>query len=288
MADIYDILVGSNAGRVELVPGMSWQDYRATVAMNPSSLVHGLESMKKLLWEWENPSPSTAAMAFGTACHTLCFEPKSFEQRYAFWSGGSRRTKEYREFAVDAWERGEKVLTAEEFEAVQRVALSLTAHEEVQGLIRSGKPEVSMFWSDCGVQCKGRVDWIAGPAASREALVDLKTANDVSERGRGRAFFRYHYDVKLGLYQRAIEKITGRLLPVCVVWVENKPPYDVVIDDGWIPQAVLDAGVEKALAVLRTLRRSLETRHWPGHGGPLWVPAYAMEDEIVEWHDDEN
>lgn len=283
MSEIYDIVPGN---RVELVPGMSWDDYRTVAGMNPSSLVHGLESMKKLVWEWEHPSPSTGPQEFGTACHTLCFEPKEFQKRYVFWTGGSRRTKAYREFAVDAWERHEKVLTEEEFEAVQRVALSITAHAEVQGLIRSGKSEVSLFWVEHGIQCKGRVDWITGEGASRHALVDLKTANDVSERGRGRAFFKYHYDVKLGLYQRGLEQITGLQLPVCVVWVENKPPYDVVIDDGWIPQPVLDSGVQKAMGVFRNLKRSLETHNWQGHGGPLYVPMWEMEDEIVEWHDD--
>lgn len=284
MTEIYDILDGTRTG---IETGLSWEDYWSIPAMNPSRLCAGLESMKKLFWEWGRESKSTPAMEFGKACHTLCFEPRQFEHRYAFWDG-SRRTSAYREFSVDAWEEGKRVLTTEEWEAIRQVSLALVAHAEVQELIRCGQAEVSVFVVEDGIQCKGRVDWLTGEGAERPALMDLKTANDVSEIGRGRAFFKYHYDVKLGLYQRWVSMVTGSHYPVCVVWVENKPPYDVVIDDGWIPQEVLDAGVRKAMDVFRRLKVSLKTRHWPGHGGPLWVPYGEMADELVEFHDEDD
>lgn len=280
MNEIYSVLNGT---RNEIVERYNWSEYRKAVGMNPSSLVHGLESMKKLKWEWDHPSKSTPAMAFGTACHTLLFEPREFEKRYAVWDGGSRRGKDYQDFKSDAFLERKKVLTEEEAEAAQEVAKSLLALEGVQDLIQSGQPEVAVFWTEGEMQCKGRLDWVTG---RKTAIVDLKTARDLSESGRGRAFFSLHYDVKLGLYQRAFEKVTGVRYPVCVIWVENKPPYDVVIDDGWIPQAVLDAGVEKAMGVFRQLRRSLQTREWPGHGGPLFVPNWEMQDQIVEFHDE--
>lgn len=284
MSIIYDIVGGT---RSELVMKMPWDEYRAVTAMNPSILVHGLESMKALHWAWCNPSPSTPAMEFGTALHTLCLEPREFTKRYAIWEG-SRRTKEYREYAVDAWEQKKRVLTGEELEQLQTLATAVLAHEELQGLIRSGQSEVAVFSSDCGVQCKGRIDWISGPEATAEVILDLKTSNNVSEVGRGKAFYKFHYDVKLGLYQRWVYQVTGRRLPVVICWAENKPPYDVVIDEGWIPQPVLDAGVMKAIGVFAKLTPCLESCIWPGHGGPLWTPNWEMDNDVQEWHDEQN
>ena len=283
---IYQVLDCARSSGLEF--GVPFRDYQtATVAMNPSSLVHGFESMRALKWHWDHPQPSSPSMAFGTAVHTMCLEPKKFEQQYAIWTEGSRRTMAYKDFAADSWLEGKKVLTEDESEAVQHAAIALVAHAEVQELVSCGVAEVAVYVHEtCGIQCKGRVDWITGAEAKRQAIVDIKTARDVTERGRGRDFFRYHYDVKLGLYQRWIEAVTGIHYPVCVVWIKNKPPYDVVIDDGWIPQAVLDQGVAKALRLFDELKRCLLKHEWPAPGGPLYVPTWEMVDDELTGFDE--
>lgn len=273
--------------RVGLETGVSWDDYRQFAAMNPSTLVIGLSSMRRLRWSWDHPSAPTAAQQLGSAVHTLCLEPREFERRYAHWEG-SRRTKEYREFAVDAWEQRKRVLTDEEWFTAQQIALSVVAHDGVRGLIKSGQAEVSVFTSELGIQCKGRIDWIAGEGAERQAIVDLKTASNVSSHARGRAFFQYSYDIKLGLYQRWVEKVTGVLYPVIVIWVETVPPYDVVLDDSQVVlEPVLANGVRKGLELFTRLRECLDTDQWPGPAGPMEVPYYAMSDELMEFHDED-
>src|SRR4030065_254515 len=104
MPEIYEIL--TDRPREEVVTKMPWSQYRKVVAMNPSTLVAGLGSMKELKLAWDHPGKSTAAMEFGTACHTLVFEPREFSSRYVSWDG-SRRGGEFKEFAPGALLAGE-------------------------------------------------------------------------------------------------------------------------------------------------------------------------------------
>jgi hypothetical protein len=273
MAGIRDILNGT---RVEAVKGVSWPDYRELVGMNPSTLVHGRKSMLALKHAWDHPRKDTPDFRFGRAVHTILLEPREFANRYTYWEG-ARRGNDYKAFAADAFLHGQEVLAEDEWYACQDMALRFVGDENVQTLIAMGAAEVTVFGVEETLQCRGRIDWVS---VSGDALMDLKTCRDL--RRRSRDFFAYDYDIKLGLYQRWLERATQVPRPVCVVWVEKAPPYDVVVE--MVPQPVLDQGVDKALRILRALRVAIETDTWPGIARgevlTLEVPNWAMEDDL--------
>ena len=73
MADIREILVGQAGGRNEVLEKRPREFYDHILGMNPSTLVHGLESMYRLHYFWDHPRPDSDAMQWGRAAHTLFF-----------------------------------------------------------------------------------------------------------------------------------------------------------------------------------------------------------------------
>lgn len=271
--DIREILDGD---RVDLVTGLSFEEYCKIPAMNPSTLVHGRKSMLALKHAWDNPRPDTPALALGRAVHTMCFEPRTFGTLYTCWDG-DRRTKAYKDFAADAYLRGLEVLKMEDWDACQKMGLAFVNDPRVRPFIAQGKPEVTVYGIDEGVQCRGRIDWVS---TAENAIVDLKTTRSLSRRHHD--FFSYHYDIKLALYQRWLGATRGLLPYVYVVWIEKAEPYDIAVDI--VPPPILELGLAHALRILKQLPRCIETDTWPGETNgeitAIEAPHWVMEDDL--------
>ncbi len=275
--------------RNQLIYDENWRDYRTATGMNPSTLVaafrrRGAVSMLHLKHAWENPRVDKAAWVFGRAVHTLAFEPYEFQHRYSAWDG-ARRGREYNEAVADAMLTGKQLLTADERDRAMGAAAALAGNTLAHPYTKSGKAEVTLFCGEGRIQCRGRVDWINGDPP---CLVDLKTTRDAAAGSFGNDFLAYHYDVKMGLYQRWLEKLTGSRYPVVLLCVESEPPHDATVVP--VPDAVLDKGVEKSLGVLRRLPRCIETDTWPGVANgeeyPLMLPAWYEMEELEAWSDE--
>lgn len=278
MRDIREIYGGTEN---RILEGQTWRAYRDLAAMNPSTLVYGLRSMRHLKDAWETTGKDSPAKHWGRAAHCLLLEPNEFTKRYATWSG-SRKTNDYKDFQAECYELGKEVLTEEEFENLLRASENCVKCEEVQCLIKSGKPEVTLLATEGPIQCRGRVDWIAGEIG---CLVDVKTTRHIEDRAFGRDFYNLQYDCKLGLYKRWLMKLTKRRWQVKVICIENQRPFDVVVRN--VPEATTDSGIAKMLPVLDRLQEALDTDVWHGVGNgqeqELYVPTWEMPEEQVEF-----
>jgi len=268
--------------RSELV-SMPWPEYLEFPALNGSVLVKGRKSMRHLKYAWDNDGEDTDAMRFGRLQHCLLFEPREVESRYRTWEG-RRAGKDYEAFCEDAALAGAEVVRAAgeySMQAALEAAPAFLGNTKVQALISAGQAEQTVLAVESALQCKGRIDWIS---TAEHVLTDLKTTNDIQERLFGTSFFRYGYDVKLGLYRRWLDRVTGERWPVQVIVLESKPPYDTAVMN--VPDAVLDSGVDKALRIIEKVWAAIETDQWPGVAGnefyPLYVPFYEMDSEETE------
>jgi len=275
MSEIASIIGGT---RKELAT-MTWDEYRAFSALNGSVIVKGLKSMRHLHHAWYDGERDTDAMQFGRLLHCLLLEPREVERRYRMWDG-RRAGNEYKAFVEGANADGAEVVKADgqySMEAALEATPNFFANTRVKELIKAGEAEKTVLCPESGLQCKGRIDWVS---TAEHVLVDLKTAAEIESRLFGASFFRYSYDIKLGLYQRWLQEITGEAWPVEVIVLESNPPHDVAVVP--IPHAVLDAGVEKALRVIDKVGDAIGSDHWPGIAGddfyPLSIPFYAMEE----------
>ncbi len=269
--------------RRELVH-MPWPEYCSFPALNGSVIVRGRKSLLHLKHEWEHGGEDTEAMQFGRLLHCLLFEPSEIENRYRSWVG-RRAGNDYESFCAEAEAAGAEVVRQSGEYSMDRAleaAQGFLCNSRVQALISAGQAEQTVLWTEEDVQTKGRLDWVS---TSEHVLVDLKSANDISDKLFGAAFFRYGYDLKLGLYRRWLQGVTGDRWPVEVIALESKPPYDVATIP--IPDAVLDSGVDKALAIIASVRQAIATDQWPGVAGnepyPLVVPFYEMAEETEDF-----
>lgn len=280
--------------RNEVVEHLAWDGYRESAGLNPSTITQAVRgktedgelilSMRALKWSWEHQRKDTDDFLWGRAVHCLLFEPRDFEKRYVRWEDGRvRRGKDYEAFRLDNW--GKDVLSASAYDSALEAAQAFVAKPLVQALIQEGQPEVTVFKVVDGIQCRGRLDWIRVPKLGR-VIVDLKSTKSVAPKSFGYDFFRYHYDIKLGLYRSWFDQIVrpAQATPVTVIALEKEPPYEITVNP--IPDAVLDYGAEKGRKIIKRVRQCIETGVWPGLDNDeefyLYVPHAEMEDiELV-------
>ena len=263
---------------------MPWDDYKAFPAINGSVLVKGRKSMLHLKHAWDKNGEDSDAMQYGRMVHCLLFEPREVSARYRAWDK-RRAGNDYELFCAEAAAAGAEVVRATgqySLESALTAVQGFLANKRVQALITAGKAEQSILCVENGIQCKGRLDWIS---TSEHVLTDLKTAAQVEPTLFGRSFFSFGYHIKLGLYRRWLDRVTGERWPVEVIVLESTEPHDVAVVP--IPDAVLDDGVDKALEIMARVKTAIEADHWPGVAGDdfmaLQVPYYAMAEETEEF-----
>lgn len=273
-----DRVLVDGGGRRELVEELPWRQYLdSAVGMNPSTIAYGMKSMLHLKSAWENPPDDSDDMLWGRAAHCLLFEPRDFANRYRPYAG-RRQGGAWDDFAAECWEKNIEPMTQKAWDSVQEAALSFVRDARVQEIIAAGKGEVTLFWPEGGIQCRGRVDWIS---TSADCLVDLKTTKNIEFRAFGKDFYLYKYDLKMGLYQRWLSKLTKRPWPVKIICLEKTKPYDVSVLP--IPDAVLERGCKKGLDILERLENCIRANDWPGvacgEEGYLDTPTWEMDDD---------
>lgn len=266
--------------RHELI-SMPWETYKGYPALNCSTIVKGKKSMLHLKHQWDHNSEDSDAMQWGRLVHCLLFEPAEVEDRYWEWEG-DRRGNEYKQKCERADRAGAEVVKAEgqySMATALPAAKGFLANSRVQELISAGQAEQTVLTVEPpDIQCKGRLDWVS---TGQHVMTDLKTTAEIEPEKFGKSFFNFAYDIKLGLYRRWLNSVTNDQWPVEVIVLESKPPYDVAVIP--VPDAVLDAGIEKGLALIAKVRDAIKTNEWPGVAGdqpmPLVVPYYVMREQ---------
>jgi len=282
--DLKEIL--TDKPRQEIVSGMTWDEYKGTLALNPSSICCCDKSELHVRYALLDGERDTPSLQKGRALHCALLEPQRFTEAYE--AADTRRTKKVVEAAA---ERGVELLLPQDFDVIVETALRASQNADLQRFIRAGQAEVSVFTSEYGCQCKGRLDWIS---AEPLAILDVKTAREIDERNFSRAFYHYHYDVKLGLYQRWLQRLMDvPNIPVYLLLVENQGPWDCAVvprcggEPVPIHDAVLMRGADKGLRWIERVKACLKWDVWPGVGDvddwSLQTPSWEMEDELEEF-----
>jgi len=236
--------------------------------------------MLDLKYRWDHGRPDTDDLRWGRAVHCALFEGREFPNRYSAWEG-RRAGKDYLKFADACWQNDKEILTTQQLATVIHASQQFPKKDGVRELIMAGRAEVTLLATENDVQCRGRVDWLA---TNLRRLVDLKTARAIDEPSFSNQFYDLHYDVKLGLYQRWLQKLTGESWGVTVIALEKTPPYDIIVYP--IADAVLDYGADKGLEVIWKVRKCIDTGEWPGkdegRDGELQTKPWHMPEADQE------
>jgi len=245
------------------VPGvtMRFSEYRAAPGCNYSTLKHMATSPMHYRHALENPPGENPAMLLGRATHTAVFEPERFQLEYAVWSA-SRRTNAYKEFAEECQAQGRSVLTDGEYSDVLAIRDSVRGIPVVARLLEKGRAETSLFWRnpETGVECKGRLDWIA----AEKAILDLKTTMSIDESWFASQTWKMRYFHQAAMYREgyAVSSTRGTILPFGIIAVERKPPHACRLF--WLDEDSMEMAHEEYVSWLERVRDCTETGVWPG------------------------
>lgn len=216
----------------------------------------------------------TDTLRIGRAVHTATLEPMQFLREYVLWEGGRRAGKAWEEFQAE--HEGKTILKPELYDPAVAMAEAIKAHPVAGALFTgAGRNELSIQWRhSSGMVCKARIDRLG------DALIDIKTARDITPHSFGAASIRYGYHVQLAYYADAVKAAGLGTLPVRLVVVEKAPPYDVVVYD--IDDAQLDLGRQEYERALQLIKDCRLTNSWPGqaplHPLLLKLPAWAQPE----------
>lgn len=256
---------------------MSFADYRAIDAVNPSSL--------KVLWNQSPlhyrealtaPDVETPSKKLGTAVHMAILEPERFDSFYQICPEGMKfNVKAGKEWLAEYGHL--PFLKYEEHQKCVAMRAAVEQHPKACRYIDAdGQVESVLQWIDTetGIECKGRPDLVLDDGT----LVDLKSARDAGPRLFGSQAAQLGYHFSMAMYRDALAEM-GRTPPrVLFVAVENEPPHDVVVYR--VPDDVLAQGREDYRNALAELAVCRNTDRWPGHGQELdlELPRWAMPD----------
>ena len=227
--------------------------YFSMPGLSASALCHGCKSMKAMRWYMTNETEPSAAMRWGNICHAALLEPDRFEQDFPVFDG-PKRGKDWQDFR-DA-NADKEIITAEECEQLLAMIEAVRSRKDAFDLLSDGDHEVSAFWQyeGCG-NCKGRMDVL-----NKNAIVDLKTTSDISKFQNTAA--QLLINVRVGWYQVGVREITGALLPVYIVSVEQKPPFDILVYE--YDAEALALGRDIAIKTARKYRECEKVSKFPG------------------------
>lgn len=201
---------------------MNFDDYRAAKGVNISYLKGFAKSPAHALIQ----RPQTAAMALGTAFHTLILEPEKFGHEYAVAPTCDRRTKEGKAIFADfeSTNTGKTILKAEDMESLEGMSKAVWGHSQASAAVSCGPVEQSLSWEIDGVACKGRPDVYA---AEVDLIIDLKKTKDASPKAFQSQTINLLYHWQAAFYCDAHKALTGRDATFSFVCVEDTEPYGV-------------------------------------------------------------
>jgi len=223
---------------------------------------------------YKNRPPTPAEeLVIGSATHTLTLEPEKFEREYIVAPPNmDRRTKDGKAAFSELEASGKQILSASQYELVSGMALSVRSNVTALELISGGNTEVSFDAELCGVQVKGRCDYLRS-----DGVADLKTTKSASPRGFTRSIVDYRYHVQAAIYTDLLEA-NGIFVPeFTFIAVEKTYPYAVGIYK--LDMDAIERGRSLYQRDLAIYKHCMEVNDWPAYPEEvvtLSLPSWAL------------
>lgn len=208
----------------------------------------------------DRPQAATEELYIGQATHTLTLEPEKFDDEFVIAPPGlDRRTKEGRAAAEQMAASGKQVLTYQQYELVQGMAVSVRSNQTALNYIMGGHAEVSFdaIWD--GVLVRGRCDYLRDDGV----VADLKTTRSAHPKSFTKSISDYRYHVQAAIYSDLLAD-NGIFVPEFVfIAVEKFYPFAVGIYT--IDEAGIDRGRQIYERDLAIYKHCSELGEWPGY-----------------------
>ncbi|MCY2928199.1 MAG: PD-(D/E)XK nuclease-like domain-containing protein [Planctomycetota bacterium] len=171
------------------------------------------------------PDFDRSAYLIGRAGHCRILEGRDpFSRRYAV--GGPINPKTGKPFgsntnAFAEWAaaQGRPVLTPEQAQLIENMAVGVAMSDRAVDLIVDGVAEGVVRADYGGVPCQIRIDWLN----PHRGIVDLKTCDDLTYFESDAR--RYGYAYQMAFYRAVLAEVIQESVPVHFIAIEKKEPF---------------------------------------------------------------
>jgi hypothetical protein len=227
----------------------------------------------------------TKPMSLGNLAHAMILEPHTVKNRFVVKPPGMTFSTKAGKAFRDSVAQGASIVSTEEFNAAQHQRNAVMRVAILRELLSSGKPEVSLFWTDAatGLQCKARPDWLHFTNRNKVIALDLKTISELGEKSVDRAITAYGYHRQRAHYVNGLRACGLNVEEFGFAFVTSSYPYIAVahlLDD-----ETLNQGHDEIDELLSTFADCTKTGHWPAFGDgfqPAGLMHWARRSQEVE------
>lgn len=243
----------------------SFEEYAAMSGVN-SSFLKDMEVPAVAIYNKENPKQENS-LTLGTVLHAMCEDYMLFTDTFAWgeYSLNSNKGVEAYHQIID--DNPEKIIIKQSvYEQAREMYKSLISVPRIKKILENippSKKELSLTWTEQGVECKGRLDTLCD-----DLLLDIKTTKNIHNFSR--ELTNYYYPLQITHYIAGAR--ANDISPTYVKWVvvSNQKPYMAAIFEP--SEATLRAGEAHRQKMLARYKECLKNEEWPG------IPAVQTVD----------
>jgi hypothetical protein len=236
----------------------TFPEYQRLRGINWSLLRAMQDSPAHFRYRKTHERADSPAMALGRAIHTAVLEPDRFLVEFSYYDGPRRAGEVWEKFA--AANAGRTILKPDEYEKVLDVRDAIRAHKVARRLLRWGRPEVTLQWTDpeTRLRLKARPDWLGAGGV----LLDLKSTRDIEMRSFSRLAVRMSYIEQLAFYRLGKRACGYEDGPAYLLAVEVEGPHDVGVFE--VEADALDTGEDTVRELLQRVKDYRHFKYPPG------------------------
>jgi exodeoxyribonuclease VIII len=218
----------------------------------------------------EQPREETKALRVGSAVHAFTLTPELAAASYAVAPDVDRRTKDGKDAwsAFTAQNEGKTILTADEWELINRVSQSMSAVIRKTGAHITAT-ELMLSVDYMGIKLKSAIDLVLEDETG-VWLYDLKTCEDSSPKGFLAAVRAYRYNLQNVFYRTVYEKaFNTKIAGFRFIATEKTPPTCSATYQ--IGPELLSYGYEDFIKAVELYKACTALNEWPGYPDEVQV-----------------
>lgn len=218
---------------------------------------------KYLSNQYKKPVRTPQYFIFGSSFHTYILEPGKIQNEIIckpkFIGSGSRNREKY---FIES-NNDKLIISQEELRDIQMMSNSVQNHELSRKLINDidGIPEKRFNWIDAetGIKCKIKPDLLL---EKRGYCVDLKSIDDITDKGIIKASISHNYDKQAAFYTDGLKANGIDIMYFVFIFVEKKPPYQCEVRFIRHDSDTMNQGRMKYKKNLELLKTCREKNKW--------------------------
>jgi CRISPR/Cas system-associated exonuclease Cas4 (RecB family) len=234
--------------------------HKSSTGISKSSLTKLMNGSPKKYRFWrDKPSPTSAALAFGTLAHQLILEPEDFYKENQVTELLRSGTKAWK---AEEEESGKNLVKEKEWNELHQIRRSIENHSLGKRLIDGeGEVESTSIWEDekTGLILKCRPDKIARKLG---IVVDIKTSRDIRPQSFIRDASKLHYHLSSAMTLEGLRANAQDFNEYVFLVIEKEAPFEVAIYMN--DEEAIKRGLAEMRATLELLRRHETSDYWPG------------------------